>query len=212
MVNRILKKGGWQTNIKYFKNYVIKTPKTEQEIRERITPHYERIGDIPRIKEKIKKLKSDWINSVKIVKSGIIPLELLAFPEFLRDGKIKQKRVKMLSEEFEELISANKLKESKRLVDKVIEFILNLWSYGVHEVTFKFYTEMGLLNGNIVLVDIGELTDDKEVVKRQLIKGYKKLEDLRKYHHDKILNYYQDQIKKKLTIDKLNKVWDSKIN
>ena len=118
----------------------------------------------------------------------------------------------MLSDEFEYLMSTNKLKEAKKLVDKVIEFILTLWSYGVHEITFKFYTEMGLMNEKIVLVDIGELTDDKELVKRQLIKGHKKLEELRKYHHDKVLDYYQEQIKKKLTIKKLNLVWESKIN
>ena len=189
MTNKLLKKGGWQANVRYFKNYVIKTPKTEKEIRDRITPHYRSVGDITRIKEKIKKLKHDWSNSIKIIKSGKVPLKLLAFPEFLKDGQIKQKRVKMLSEEFEYLMAYKKIEEAKKLVDKVIEFILILWSYGVHEMTFKFYSEMGLLDGKIVLVDIGELTDDKEVVVRQILKGNKKLEDLRKYHHSVILDY-----------------------
>ncbi|MEK6933171.1 MAG: hypothetical protein AABW56_05270 [Nanoarchaeota archaeon] len=209
MANKSLNNGGWQANIKYFNNYVIKTPKTEKEIRAHITPHYQH--DVARIEEKIRKLKNDWKNSIKIVKSGRVPLELFAFPEFLKGGKIKQRRVKMLSDEFEELISTNKLKEAKKLVDKVIDFILILWSYGVHEITFKFYSEMGLLDGNIVLVDIGELTDDKEVVVRQILKGHKKLEELRKYHHNEILNYYQEQIKKKLTIKKLNLIWSSKL-
>lgn len=206
-VNKILKKGGWQANVKYFKNYVIKTPKTEQEIRNHITPHYK--NDVNRIEEKIKKLKADWKNSINIIKSGRLPLNLFAFPEFLANGKIKQKRVKMLSSEFDKLMNQNKIVEARRLVDRVIEFILNLWSYGVHEITFKFYSEMGMLDDELVLVDIGELTDDKSIVEKQLLKGHKKLEDLRKYHHDKILDYYQEQIKKKLTVKKLNKIWNS---
>ncbi len=149
---------------------------------------------------------------LSIVKSGRVPLEMLAFPEFLAGGKIKQKRVKMLSEEFEELISKNNIVQAKRLVDRVIKFILNLWSYGIHEITFKFYSEMGLLNGEIVLVDIGELTDNKKIVEKQILKGHKKLEDLRKYHHDKVLDYYREQIKNQLTIKKLNLVWKSKID
>ena len=203
-----LKKGGWQINIKYFKNYVIKTPKTKEEIRKRITPYYERIGNKERIEEKIKKLKKEWKDSIKIVKSGAVPLRLLAYPEFLKGGKVKQKRVRMLYEEFEILMSRKKIREAKKLVDKVVDFILILWSYGVHEVTFKFYAQMGLLDGEIVLVDLGELTSDKKVVKKQILKGHKKLEDSRQSHHDEILDYYQAQIKKRLTVDRLNKVWN----
>ena len=118
----------------------------------------------------------------------------------------------MLSSEFDKLMKQNKIVEARRLVDRVIEFILTLWSYGVHEINFKFYSEMRLLDDELVLVDIGELTDDKSIVEKQILKGHKKLEDLRKYHHDKILDYYQEQIKKKLTIKKLNLVWNSKIN
>src|SRR3989344_930943 len=154
-----LKNGGWQANVEYFKDYVIKTPKTEAEIK----------------------------------------------------GKIKQKRVKMLSEEFNELMLNNKLTGAKKIVDKVIDFILLLWTYGLHERTFKFYTEMGLLKNRIVLVDIGELTDKKEVVREQLLKGNKKLEKLRHLHNDKVLDYYQEQIKNRLTVKTLDKIWASKI-
>ncbi len=61
MKNNLLKNGGWQANVRYFKNYVIKTPKTEEEIRKHITQHYQ--NDVARIEEKIKKLKFDWKNS-----------------------------------------------------------------------------------------------------------------------------------------------------
>lgn len=203
-----LKDGGWQVNVKYFKNYVIKTPKTTNEIRKKISKHYKNKNDL---EEKIKKLKKYWKNSIKIVKSGKIPLELLAYPQFIEGGRIKQKKVKMLYEKFNELMKNNKLAEAKRLVDKVIDFIILLWSYGVHEITFKFYTEMGLLDGNVVLVDIGELTDNEEKVREQLIKGNKKLEDLRRFHHNKVLDYYQQQIKKRLTVDTLDKVWGSRL-
>ena len=203
-----LKNGGWQANIEYFDDYVLKTPKSEAEIREKIKKHYENSLDL---EEKIMKLQEDWKNSIKLVKSGKVPLSLLAYPEFIEEGKIKQKRVKILSEEFNELVSNNRFTEAKKLVDKVIKFIITLWSYGVHEVTFKFYSEMGLLNGKIVLVDMGELTDDKEVVRKQLLKGNKKLEGLRHHHHNEILDYYQEQIKRKLTIKILEKHWKSNL-
>jgi len=203
-----LKNGGWQANVEYFKDYVIKTPKTEAEIREKIKKHY---GSLLELERKINKLQEDWKNSIEIVKSGKIPLKLLAFPEFIEKGKIKQKRVKMLSEEFNELMLNNNLTGAKKIVDKVIDFILLLWTYGLHERTFKFYTEMGLLKNRIVLVDIGELTDKKEVVREQLLKGDKKLEKLRHLHNDKVLDYYQEQIKNRLTVKTLDKIWASKI-
>ena len=187
---------------------MVKTPKTETEIREKIKKHY---TSLEGLEKKVKKLQEDWENSLKIVKSGKVPLSLLAYPQFIKGGKIKQKRVKMLAEEFNELISNNKFTEAKKLVDKVIDFIITLWKYGVHETTFKFYSEMGLLDDGIVLVDMGELTDDKEVVRKQLLKGNKKLEDLRHHHHNEVLDYYQEQIKRRLTIKALDKVWRSKL-
>tara|TARA_Y100000034_G_scaffold122683_1_gene168462 strand:+ start:68 stop:706 length:639 start_codon:yes stop_codon:yes gene_type:complete len=203
-----LRKGGWQANIKYYKNYVIKTPKTDKEIRDRIRYHFEKTNTLDKMEIKVKKLKTDWKNSLRIINSGMIPPKVFAYLEFIKGGKIKQKRVRMLADEFEELMSNNNLKESKMLVDKVIEFILVLWQYGVHEVTFKFYTEMGIMDNEIVLVDIGELIDDKDLVRKQLEKGYKKiLGDLRSYDHDDVLNYYKKQVKKKLTIKKLDEYW-----
>ena len=201
------KNGGWQANIEYFEDYVIKTPKTEEEIREKISLHYISVGCEEKIDEKIKKLKNDWNNSINLVKSGKVPLKLLAFPEFLENGKIKQRRVKMLYDKFKDLMSENKIEESKKLVDKVIDFILTLWKYGVHEITFKFYSEMGLLDEQIVLVDLGELTNDKEMIKK-IIQGNKPLEDLRRFHHDEVLDYYQEQVKKRLTLEKLEKCWE----
>ena len=212
MKNKELKKGGWQANIEYFDDYVVKTPKTEDEIRNKITPHYQMTEKLDRVEEKIKKLKNDWKSSIKIIKSGKVPLRSLAFPEFLDDDRIKQRRVKMLSEEFGDLMSKGNLRGAKRLVDRVIDFIISLWQYGIHEITFKFYSEMGLMNGKIVLVDIGEITDDKELVRRQLEKKGKKLEDLRNHHHDKVLDYYQEQIKKRLTIEELDKSWAIRTN
>jgi hypothetical protein len=204
-----LRKGGWQANIEYFEGYVIKTPKTKVEIRNKIKPHYEYMGILKQLEPTVKKLISDWHSSIKIIKSGKVPLRLFAFPEFLEDGRIKQKRVKMLSEEFKEIMSKGRVKEAKALVDKVIDFIIQLWQYGIHEITFKFYTEMGLLDKNIVLVDVGELTDDKEWVRRNLEKDEKKLEDLRIIHsyHDEVLDYYQEQVKVRLTVEVLEKNW-----
>ena len=202
-----IKDGGWQVNVEYEGDYVIKTLKTPKEIKKKIAKHFERSGELKKLDNKIKALLSDWQEAVSIVKSGVVPLDLLANPEFLGDNKVKQQKVVMLSEVFQDLVSKGEMSKAKKLVDKVIDFIITLWTFGVHEKTFKFYTEMGLLNDNIVLVDFGELTDKKEKVIKQITKDNKKLEKLRKYHHDKILDYYQEQIRKRLTVDTLEKNW-----
>ena len=209
-IGKGLRSGGWQANIEYFKDYVIKTPKTEEEIRKKISPYYESREGSKKVEGKIKKLKNDWNNSMEFVKAGKLPLKLLAFPEFLENGKIKQKRVEMLFEKFENLMSENKFDDAKRLVDRVIDFIINLWKYGIQELTLKFYSEMGLLDGEIVLVDLGELTDDKNEVKR-IIQITKPLENLRRFHHDEVLDYYQEQIKRRLTLEKLEECWKTNL-
>jgi len=92
-LNRKKSVGGWQVNVEYFKDYVIKTPKTETEIKERITNYLKARGGINKLERRVRSMQKDWKYSLKLVVKKNIPMRLLGYPEFLEDGKIKQKKV-----------------------------------------------------------------------------------------------------------------------
>jgi hypothetical protein len=203
--------GGWQVNVEYFEDYVIKNPKTSEEISEKIYGYLKSKNRLSELDPIIRKMQEGLEKSIKLIKNSKIPRSFFANAEFLKDGKIKQKKVLMLEEKFKELISKNKMDDSKKLIDRVIDFLIFLWKYQLHEKTFKFYTQIGIVNDELVLVDFGEITGNKETVKKQILKKNKKLEQFREYYHDEVLDYFQEQVSKRLTINVLDKNWGKNI-
>jgi len=176
-----IRKGGWQCWVDIYSDYVIKTPKTRKEISKTIKRYLDSIGKPDELKDRVNKIIKDVKDSTKIIKSSKIPKKLLAFPKFLSRGKINQKRVIVLDEKFDELLEENRKKEVKQLIDKSIVLLIELWKYELHEKTFKFYSNLGLLNNEVVLIDFLELTNKKEKVEKQIKnKGWKHLEKIKK--------------------------------
>lgn len=103
-------------------------------------------------------------------------------------------------------------KEAKRLIRCLIDFIISLWNYKIHENTYKFYSCYGIdKNGNVVLIDFLEITDDKEKVIKQI--GNRKWNKSRRYFgkvNDKISNYFIELANKKLTLKILKENWGIK--
>lgn len=200
--------GGWQCWVDIYKDYVIKTPKTKKEIYETIKRYLDSIGKPKEINERTEQMIKDIQESVKIIKNSKIPKKLLASSKFLPTGEIKQKRALVLEDKFEKLVKKKRDKEIKRLIDKSIDFIIELWKYGIHEKTFKVYSNFGLIDNEIVLVDLFELTNKKEKVEKQIIN--KKWENLQKTTHlpKEYIEYFLTQVEKRLTIKKLNEVWE----
>ena len=96
-------------------------------------------------------------------------------------------------------------------MDNCINFIFEMWKYKIHEKTFKFYSNFGLLGGKIVLIDLFELTDKKEKVERQIKNnGWKHLEDIAKHFSAESISYFLEQAEKRITLEKLNKYWGMK--
>ena len=162
--------GGWQVNVEYFPDYVIKTPKTEGEIREKISRYLSVIGKMEELDKKVLDMQEGWKEGLNIVASKNLPNEMLGFVEFLPNGKVKQTRVQVLQDVWKECIEKGDLNKMEKTVEGVIEFITELWRYGVHEKTFKVGYEFGLMGERIMLIDFGELGTDKEVARRQLKK------------------------------------------
>jgi hypothetical protein len=208
---KIKRLGGWQCWVDLKKDYVIKTPKTKEEMSKTIKRYLDSINKTEELEYRVKKMQEDIKNSTRIIKSSTIPKELLASPEFLKDRKVRQKRAIVLEDKFDELLKNKNLSEAKKLVDKIIDFLIELWMYGIHEKTFKVYSNLGLINNKIVLIDLFELTDKKEKVEKQIMnKSWSHLNQLKKCFDPEIIEYFLEQAEKRLTINKLNKVWKIK--
>jgi len=147
--------GGWQCWVDIYDDYVIKTFKTKSEIKESVQRYLDWIGKQEEPEERTNKMLEDVKNSTKIIKKSKSPIDLLADLEFLKNGSVKQKKVIVLSEAMEN----KKKSEQIKLIDELVKFILQLWSYGIHEKTFKFFSNLGVDNNKIVLIDVFELTD-----------------------------------------------------
>lgn len=212
MINMKLRNGGWQVNVEYFDDYVIKTPKTKEETSNKISKHLEKKDKIHELEDTIDKIQNDWKSSIKIIKNSNIPLKYLAFPEFLKEGKIKQRKVDMLVYILNDLFKKNKFNEIEIIAKELYEFIWTLWSYGFNEKTYKIGTEFGILNDQMVLIDLGELSNNKEDVKKQIMKKkWSGLKIINLYAGEKSELIFKKLAEEMLTLEKLNEVWGSKL-
>ncbi len=203
--------GGWQCWVDVEKDYVIKTIKNRKEITQTVRRYTRSEGKTNELKKIVDKMQEDIVNSTRIIKSSKIPRKLLADPKFLEDGRIKQKKAIILENKFDELLRKGKKNEIKELIDKIIDFVVELWKYKIHEKTLKFYSNFGLINNKIVLIDLFELTDQKEKVERQIKNREKYLKKINKQFSPEFAKYFLDQAEKKFTTKKLNEVWGIKV-
>jgi hypothetical protein len=200
---------GWQANIEYFEDYVIKTPKTEPEIRETITRYLSSIGKIAELDKRVKDMQEGWRRGLEIISKVKIPSKMLGYIELLDGGKIKQKRVRVLEEVWNELVKKRKIEEMKILVDKTLEFIIELWKYGIHETTGKIGYEFGLMGKDIILIDFGELSQKENTAEKQIINKYWE-KSITKYCAKEVVDYFNQKALKVLTIANLKKNWNKK--
>lgn len=203
--------GGWQANVEYFDNYVIKTPKEKSEIISKIRKSLERTGELYKLDGLVENMQLDWDVSMKIIKKTTMPRELFANLEFLENGKIRQSRATIVKDILEEFVEKGDMLNAKNTIDCVIDFMIELWRYGVGEKTFKFQTEYGVLNNQIVLVDIGEVTDNKETIKKQIMNQSPDFKAVRGYYNEELLDYFLEQRKERMTLDVFEEVWRSKL-
>jgi hypothetical protein len=208
-MDKEIKKGGWQVNVEYFGDYVIKTPKTEKEIIIEVERYLIRKDNLEELDKRVKEMQEDWKTSLLLIKQKKIPLRLLGYPEFLNNGKIKQKRALILEDIFNNLKRENKIQEIERIIIKTLDLILELWKYGIVEKTSKIGQEMGIVNDEVILVDFGELSNRKDIAEKQILKK-KWHKNLKEYCGQELADLFIKLAENKLTLETLNKVWDSK--
>lgn len=104
-------------------------------------------------------------------------------------------------------------KASEIVIDKYVELQKKLWSYGLHDTTFKIQSNYGVdKDGNVVCVDFGEFVFTKEQAlasiakKKWLSRGtYKKWAD------GAIKKYYTDRLAEAMTSEAINKFWGTNL-
>lgn len=130
-------------------------------------------------------------------------------PLFEKDGQYTQDKVTVLGA----ALSHNSLHEGKDLIDKYVSLILLHWTYGFSEQVFNFTINNGIDNaGRVILIDFGEITNDKEkvishVTSERWLKSWSYNSDLFK----ELKKYYRLAMRKHLSIKVLEATWMSAI-
>jgi len=199
---------GWQCKVSIYKDYVIKEIKNREEIRDKIRKYLIKINKL----ERLEKLTEDMIkgirDSTRILKNSNIPLKLIAESEFIDDKHVKQKRARVLYEELERLVSEKNIRKAKEVINVSIMFYPTLWGYGIHDKTFKFTKNLGIIKGDIVLLDLFELTNSKIKVASQLRKtDFNSKREVVERVPTNLQPYLIKKLKEELTIVNLNRYW-----
>lgn len=208
MIKRV---DGWQTWVDIYEDHVIKTPKSRREINKKVESWLKVEGKLDQLKWRVDSLHNNIAKSVRLIKRSKVPLKLLGNPDFLEGGRVKQELAEPLEKIINKYINAKDMQNVKSIIDKFIRLTLILWDYGIHEKTFKFDVNFGLIEGEVVLIDLFELTGNKETVKKQIKKRMcDRPWGLNKKYPEFVSNYYVEQSKKYFTLENLEKHWKSK--
>ena len=201
-------KEGWQCFVEIEGNNVIKRIKTKEEVSKKVKEYLMFKNSLELLEERAEKVYSDIKNSLKVVEESRIPKAYLANAE-INNNTIKQDKVVLIGDKISELLNENRTEEAEKLVTTLADFIIELWRYKIHEYNYKFYSNYGLdKNGNIVLIDFLEITNDKEKVRKHITN--KKWDNPERYLHKiniKIANFFVKILNKRLTLDNLEKNW-----
>ena len=113
-----------------------------------------------------KSSKTKALASFKIIKQNKIPASWIGNPKFLNDLDYEQDKAKPLHEVFGNYST----EEIKKIIDKFIIFNKKLLELGVIDKSFNITKNFGLnKSGEIILIDIGELFDNPERIKKQIL-------------------------------------------
>lgn len=113
----------------------------------------------------IKDMKRKADLSFEILKKVNLPQEWMANPKFINKYDFEQDKVIPLHDVFDNLDT----NEIKNIINQFIELNKKLMSFGVIDKSFNITKNYGLNNKKeIVLIDIGELFDDKDLIDKQI--------------------------------------------
>ncbi len=136
-----------------------------------------------------------------------VPNALFAHAAFVRGLDYTQDLVTVVSD----VLESNTFEANKDIIDQYVAFQKTLWSYGMHDTTFKLQPNYGVNgNGQLVCVDFGEFVYTKEAAlksiagKKWLSRGtYKKWDDI------PLKEYYTQRMAELMNEEVLDACWGS---
>lgn len=132
-----------------------------------------------------------------------IPSKYLGNPVFINSTDYEQDRAIPLKQ----LLRSNNV---KGLLSKYIHLIHILWGYNIGETVFRFSANNGLdRDGNVVQIDFGEITNDKERVLSDIKE--KRWVRFSKYLGNGTREFYLKRMDEEMTVENLNKYWGSQL-
>lgn len=203
-----IRKGGWQCWVDIYNDHVVKTPKSREEIESTVSRYLKHIGKIGELEARVNKMLSDIDDSKKIVQKTKAPMLLFGSPKIRSDGTITQQK----SIELSEFLQEKSEKENKEILVQLLDLIKELWKFGVHEKTFKFFTNYGIIGNKVILMDFLEITNKKETVERQLHKeSWNKPERFSKYLSERLTKWFVSEASFLFSLEAFEKYWNKKI-
>lgn len=158
------------------------------------------------IPSEVRRVRTDMRDSLEIVRNsrGRLPPHLLGNPIIGDDDSYRQDKAAVLAERFSEATAA----ESFRIIDAYTELTRELWKYGVADRVFNFTINNALdSSGRVILIDLGELTDSKEKVRKHIeTKAW-----LRHFSYrslpDELKRYFASAMDRGITLENLEREW-----
>ena len=148
-------------------------------------------------------------NALKSIKEKLkeIPTALFANPAFADNLDYSQDKVAIV----DDLLAKNDFEQNKKIIDQYIEFQKILWSYGMHDKTYKLQPNYGVdKNGQLVCIDFGEFAFTKEEALKN-IQGKKRLarNTYKNWSDQPLKDYYTRCMEEVMKEEVLNQCWGS---
>jgi hypothetical protein len=134
-----------------------------------------------------------------------IDLSLLGNPVLLDDHVYEQDTVIVFGEALKNSTSAS----AHELIDRYFDHLITCWQYGFSDSVFNFTINNGVnANGDVILIDLGEITWDKNevamlVARKELLQQY----SFRSIENKNLRDYIHAECEKRLTKQSLEKAW-----
>ncbi len=136
-------------------------------------------------------------------------LDILGNPFFHTDGSYEQDYGTPLLE----ILKKKNLKESEKILNNYVVLIKETWCYGFADTVFKFQINNGIRkDGRLIQLDFGEITTDKEKVKKNIKeKRWLQTRSVKQLGSKELREYYCKLTENELTESELERLWGSKL-
>ena len=196
----------WQVRIEIFNTYVKKTPKTLDEIKNKIikSEHWKKLSAIE-LNEKASKSCNKHIKSIKLIKKTKIPLNILANPIILDSWTIYQDKVEIISWK----LQSSNIKEWKVIIDKYFEALIKMWNYWLYDTSFNFTINNWIdKNWDIVFIDLWEFSENLNNLKKYIQdKWWQYCWSVNKDLNPELKDYFSCKANEHLNLSGVEKSW-----